>query len=132
MVQLTDKGHWAVEVPDDAQNIKIESIFSRSLPVLYYRSSIELPFPCDISIPLTKGSWQFLFTTKEATEEQADKVVGVFAANIASAYRNYMWPQGSDFFWSASDSLQSLLKAKGCDPGKNYAIISKQNTNDKE
>ena len=128
MTQLTDK-HWAVEVPDGAFGFQI---IKDQPSILYY----DIPASrgeCDsgwVQLP-PSGSWQYLFSTQGATEEDARKVVKcnqdfVRGAKVQMAfYENYEGRHSS--FSSAVVSLQSLLKSKGCDTSKNQAIL--QNIN---
>lgn len=124
MVQLTDK-IYAVQVPDDAQDFQFEIEPSEDWYRLNWLTEIddvESGFYGDwvqYHIDLPPGSYQYLFTTKEATWEQAESVV----EKINGWYKNY---EGDVLYSNPVDSLQSLLKAKSCDVNKNYAIIKKK------
>lgn len=115
-IQITDK-HWAVEVPDDAEEFSIDMDEEES--TLYYFNGANID---STAICLPEGSWQFLFTTKEATEEDARKIVTELP--VENRYENY---NGDYPVWwhTAKESIRSLLKSKGCDTNKNYAIIEK-------
>lgn len=129
MIQLTDK-FWAVEVPDDASKFRI--IKFSSPETFSYDYSItrngKSTSGLMAMVDLPPGSWQYLFTTKGCTEEDARKVVNV----QGSGYEDYHDVTPDYFllpFAKATDSLESLLKAKGCDINKNWAIIQKQTNN---
>lgn len=112
MTKLTDKT-TAMPIPEGAERVYYDGANS----IGFYLNG-ELRF-----IHFPPGSWRFLFTTKAATEEQAHPVVeNVTTANELPVYRDYefsMWTK------SAVGSLKSLLRSKGLDENKNYAIIEK-------
>lgn len=117
MAQLTDN-IWAVEVPEDAQDLDIR----HGRLVWVTGDSVDYE-------TLPPGSWQFLFTTKEATEEDARKIVGDgdYADRVGGRY--YKISESRMAIFKTHDpliALTALLKAKDCDTNKNYAII--QNT----
>lgn len=115
--------YWALKVPSWANGFKIETIPQVDLYELTCYEIAEYNEPKrEQGIDLPPGTWQFLFTTKEATWEQAEMVV----AKFNGWYKDY---GGGVYYSNPVDSLQSLLKAKGCDPSKNYAIISKPTNN---
>ncbi len=84
--------------------------------------------------PLPAGSWQFLFTTDGATEEQAASVVQLISNGKISGrpqYRRYDRDWTKDMpaaCWTrdARHSLETLLRSKGLPEG-NYAILLKIN-----
>lgn len=114
MVQLTDNV-WAAEVPDDASNIVVHGYLLENKSAFIYSTTLN-GVAFDRAFDLPPGSWQYLFTTKEATWEQAEGVV----EEINWWYKNY---EGDILYSNPVDSLQSMLKAKGCDVNKNWAII---------
>lgn len=109
MTQLTNN-IYAVQVPDDFEATQITEW------TLYYKSSGRSYL---IGLP-PKGSWQYLFTTKGCSEEDARKVVKELP--VGQRYENY---SGDYPVWyhTARESLQSLLRSKGLDDKKNYAIL---------
>lgn len=127
MIQLTNN-HWAVEVPDDASHIKIHDSYQCSKIV--FSSDIQDPLKCGgdmIRIP--PGSWQYLFTTKGCTEEDARKVVRKEAGGFVD-YEKDNFHNDIPYTY-ASQSLYALLASKSLDPDKNYAILLKQTNNEK-
>jgi hypothetical protein len=132
MTQLTDK-HWAVAVPEDL--LSPEFCFEQSivrmldgekgddeLVIRHRERSCGSPIG-KITIPIPPGTWCFLFTTGTATEEDARTVVERYGKgwkdyNIYHAHKHI--PYGL-----AIDSLETLLRSKGLDENKNYAIIEK-------
>lgn len=141
MVQLTNK-HWAFELPSMAFGIMVNNYGDES-ELMYMLSMEDIADDPNheetlITKKLPPGSWQFLFTTKEATEEQARTVVrshysrsAFFNADLGHyqtagssvTYMNYEEDRFS--YKQAIKSLQSLLKSKGCDVNKNYCVIQK-------
>lgn len=111
MTKLMDK-HWAVEVPDDAEPYILDCANGNGQGLFWTQPGVESP-PWIILPP---GSWQFLFTTKEATWEQAESVV----EKINGWFKDYA---GDVLYSDPGYSLQSLLVSKGCYIKKNYAII---------
>lgn len=112
MVNLRDN-IWAVKVPEDAQVYIV--------PVNADRRQYELTCN-DVSTYLPIGTWHFLFTTDNATEEDARKVVEPFEVANESFYKNYS--RGNAFFISSIYSLRSLLQVKGCEG--NWAVLEKK------
>lgn len=141
MTQLTDKGHWALFVPDDANMFEIRR--HEVINAIDQRDGKELAWQSHLQVThnfwiLPPGTWQFLFTTKGVTEEQAASIVEGYNQDTGGDdyqdyYRDYLKPNDPEFFpWIAGDpvkSMNSLLRSKGCDTGKNWAIIQKQTTN---
>lgn len=128
MVQLTDKV-YAVEVPEGSSAFKIIPHLVRN--AISEMDAIKLVWECEQIThswaTLPPGTWRFLFTTKMATEDDARKVV----KNYGGKYTDYEATEEDyrlqDIYWydNALQSLSSLLRSKGLDPDKNYALIEK-------
>lgn len=120
MTQLTDKV-FAVEVPDDAKNFRFGKS-ERLKAKLFYNTTLDY-FAGSQFIDLPPGTWRFLFTTNQATEEDARKVVEPYTLRGNIRYTDFT----HEYMWcdNAKDSLNSLLRSKDLDPKKNYAIIEK-------
>lgn len=104
MTQLNDR-IWAIGILDT---------------VINFKSFAKAVKNEDADVPV--GRFQFLFTTKTATEEDAKKMVRELP--VGARYENY----NGDFpvwYHTCKESLKSLLRSKGLDPNKNYAIIEK-------
>lgn len=118
MVQLTDK-IYAVQVPDDAQDFQFEIEPSEDWYRLNWLTEIddvESGFYGDwvqYHIDLPPGSWQFLFTTKEATEEELKQDLPTIVGKDLVYFHEYVW------------AFNDMLKAKGCDVLRNWAIIQR-------
>lgn len=128
MTQLKEQ-YYAVEVPEDATDFTVDMEDDES--VLYYFEGDNVD---STVLLLPEGNWQFLFTTKGMTEDQASSVV---AHCKGYGYRNYEcadYDGGSSPFdvWAAYhlktgiESLHSLLRSQGLDTEKNYAILKKE------
>lgn len=107
MAQLTDNLS-AVEVPDDAidfevKHYKVDNAIEKREGKMLVWASLHATHNFWVLPP---GTWQYLFTTKGCTEEDARKVVG----------SQYLIPLAQ---------IQVLLDEKGCDVNKNFAIIQK-------
>ena len=137
MTQLTDK-HWAVEVPDDSTSHSVLSSFQPN--TLSYEYSIEKAERCETGltamINLPPGNWQYLFTSKSASEEDAKKVVKLsewyFPARHIR-YVDYAHPYDTENkqswnigFTTALDSFRSLLRSNGLDENNNFSILLKR------
>lgn len=114
MIHLTDK-HIAVEIPEDACNVQISDngCFSYRTVINEYRSSY-----C-----ITSGfNNHYLVGVTPLTKEQWDTIVYKFGK---IGYMNYLVkPQfGAYLIKNSIESGISLLKSKGIDPNKKYAII---------
>jgi len=114
LTQLTDN-IFAVEIPEDIHDLT------------------QLPSGLDEAL-LYPSHYTILFLSKEATDE--DWMVVVPGKITGYGYRNYDhkdYNGGSSIFdvWipysckTATESGHSLLRYKGLDPSKNYAIIKK-------
>lgn len=134
MIQLTDK-LWAVEVPDKIDNPNFYRVNNEA--IMFNWDDVDRPLnPHDLVRvdkffgDLKDYKWPvFLFTTKTATEEDARKVVE--HDDFIGGYKDYDTDRfhHEDPFIKATDSLDSLLRSKNCDPNKNYALIEKHTTN---
>lgn len=115
LTQLTEN-IFAVEIPGDAINILVGRYF------IYWDtngSSNELALP--------PGSYTLLFLSKEATEDDwktvcdSDVGGGELDEKTWLEWLNYETDEYS--FDTATESGHRLLRSKGLDPSKNYAII---------
>lgn len=131
MVELRDN-IYAVEVPDDAAAIAIHNLGTYSK--LVFTSSLQDPLGCGGDmLPIEFGNWQFLFTTKEATEDRAANIVQITSSGKISGrpqYRRYDRDLIKDMpakCWTrdARHSLETLLQSKGLNTENNYAILKK-------
>jgi len=107
---------FAVEIPGDAINILVGRYF------IYWDtngSSNELALP--------PGHYTLLFLSKEATEDDWENVCdsdvggGELDEKTWLEWLNYETDEYS--FDTATESGHRLLRSKGLDPSKNYAII---------
>lgn len=130
MTQLTDN-LFAVEVPDDAQDFLIKPRFDKDKEagVLIWfdhrgASSFEV---------LPNPYFDFLFTTKDVTEEQAASIVQIMSNGKISGrpqYRRYDRDLLKDTpakCWTRDSrhSLGTLLTSKNLNPKKNYALLKR-------
>lgn len=86
-------------------------------------------------IPLPPGNYSFLFCSLNCTEEQAASVVeseelfinGRSQGVLHAVYYNNgkVLADVCEWYNSAKDSLQSLLRSKGLNPELNYCLIKK-------
>lgn len=121
MTQLTENV-FAVEVPEDATDIVVHN----EPPKIIFTSKIQDPAQCGGDmIRLPPGSWQFICTTKEATEQQAKGIVGWLQIGDQLGYQDYRFDDPRFPYKLATQSLNSLCKAKGLDVSKNYALLKK-------
>lgn len=125
MMQLTDK-YFAVEVPDWANGYRVEIIPQADVfwLVCYEIGDYDEP-KREKEIDLPPGTYRFLFTTKTATEEDARKVVKSIPCGRKKIYKGVKDDGNEAWYESPLKSLHSLLRSKGLDPNKNYAIIEK-------
>lgn len=91
-----------------------DNIYAVEVPedVVDFKTFVKRVMDGTVDVPT--GRARFLFTTGTATEKDARKVVGL--------RRNY--------FTEVLPSLHSLLRSKGLDPNKNYALIEKQSSDE--
>lgn len=131
MIQVTDK-HWAIQVPSMAFGLMINNYADES-ELMYMLSMHDIADEPNheeslITKKLPPGSWQYLFTTKGITEEQARKVVKWFEIEGRTGYYNYTHSEPHRYFGDHKESINSLLRSKGCDIKINWAIIQNLNT----
>lgn len=116
MVQITDK-HFAIPMPKGAESCELRGAHrGRQFPLLSFYGEGE-------AVELPAGEYQIVvFNTSTATEEDAKKVVRELP--VGARYENY---NGDYPVWyhTGKESLRSLLRSKGLDENKNYAIIEK-------
>lgn len=90
---------------------------------IYHTKRRGKDFYCSEEDPLEPGTWQIICTSKEATEEQAGKIVEwTFYSAVTIKFMNYF--SGKYAFNNSVISLGSLLASVGL-TGKNYLIIQK-------
>lgn len=130
MTELTNK-LYAIPMPNGAESCEIRGERpGRQYPLLSFYGEGE-------AVELPVGEYQIMvFNTKTATEEDARKVVAfeelfINGNSQGIYYCDYFVPHDvCEWYKRATDSLHSLLRSKGLDPNKNYAIIEKQSTNE--
>jgi hypothetical protein len=127
-IKLQDKTYLFVEVPDDACNFHFDNIlneidYSVWEDRKHYKDFITIGQKC-----------QIISTTKDITESQAKSIVEYqyiknqpFIAGREYWYKNYKnLRTGWDFtFFTAKESLQSLIQSLGLNTTKNYLILQK-------
>ena len=108
MTQIkTSKGEFMFpEIPKDAFNLQL-----RDGALWFERAGIDTEF----RVQLPSGTYEFMFTTVEATEEQAAMVV----EDAIIGYRNYF---ANYLLRSSLNSVYSLLRAHSLN-ADNYACI---------
>lgn len=124
MTQLNNE-IYAVKVPEGAKELHCEESLSGK-PYLAYKFKDDLLLNEYEHIALPPGSYEFLFTSDEATEEQARKVVAWIEISGKVGYYDYMNPEPYRYFDNYADSLRSLLASKGCEG--EWAVVRKYKT----
>lgn len=76
------------------------------------------------SLFLPPGTWQFLFTTKDVTEEQAAMIVDRRMDLKDHPYKGYE-PAKLTVCWNSVQSFESLLRSKNLDTKKNFAVLKR-------
>lgn len=132
MTQLTDNGVFAYPVPEGCHSPYIINSANGNGQGLFFKRDGDKSPPY---VVLPPGSYEFLFCTKGATEEDARKVVGSsewFFPEYHIRYIDYSHPHDTENkqawdrgYRMAINSLRSLLCIKGLDDKKNYALIRK-------
>jgi hypothetical protein len=69
--------------------------------------------------------FEIISTTKDITEEQAESIVDKENSLGEEYYKDYNFTQKSGTYFTAKESLQSLIQANGLDVNKNYLILKK-------
>lgn len=128
MIQLTDNV-WAVQIPKGANGFTMSKEFNA---LTYYAENPSFESIRTVNLP--PGQWEFICTSKDATEEQAASVIERLAdyqdkkLGALPSYLNYAYSKKDDWygcfpFPTAVLSLESLLKSKGLEG--NYALLKK-------
>lgn len=108
-----------VEVPDGANRFKV---FNDDNPYISFFLEMRTP-----RLYLHPGSYIFLSTTKDLTEEVAKKFLSYTIESEKMHYRDYKHPAFLErqLYWfdNWQESFSSLLKVNGLNPSKNYAIL---------
>jgi hypothetical protein len=133
-INLPSGNYLFVEVPDDAEDFKIKPFFHFAFELQYVAESKKLKNPKYRHTGLfLKNNFEIISTTKDITEEQAIKLVENHKYPSVITYRDYMFLHGTDDYekehlydyFTAKESLQSLIQANGLDVNKNYLILKK-------
>jgi hypothetical protein len=129
MTQLNEQALYAIEVPEDAQPYILNACNNKGQGLFYKQPGN--PSPPWIDLP--PGNYSFLFCSLNCTEEQAASVVeseelfinGKSQGVLHAVYYNNgkILADVCEWYNSAKNSLQSLLKSKNLDPNKNYALV---------
>jgi len=129
----------AIEVPMDVNNIQIYDGY------IVDQWADEEWIPIE---PIPPGNWQFLFLTRDMTEEQADGLVekrrskgSLYNQSVGHYqssgwviyYKNYEHEEPCICIPNtATESVNSWLRAQGLDETKNYALLKNNIDNDKK
>jgi hypothetical protein len=137
MTQLTNTGFYAIELTplgDLFKNIRVMPADNKwTVPYLkysyrsiYHTKNFKKDFYCGEEDPIElPGSWSFIGTSE--SEDDCAKVVE--APQWSKYFENAQHPNYKDYVdnvyrhAAALESFQSLLKSKGLDPSKRYAIL---------
>jgi hypothetical protein len=137
MTQLTNTGFYAIELTplgDLFKNIRVMPADDKwTVPYLkysyrsiYHTKNFKKDFYCGEEEPIeVPGSWSFIGTS--GSEEDCAKVVEY--DELSEGYEHYMSDEEArrhdriDLLPTAHASFRSLLKSKGLDPSKRYAIL---------
>ena len=144
MTQLTNN-HWAVEVPDMATNFIVDMGYL-IYKVPNYKGWVNDNVLADYNklqkhlkkyenepdfktggTPLPPGSWKYLFTTKEATEEDLKVFDHILQHHNFKEWFLDFTHRGT-YFLNRIGSFMSFLISKGLPSGNNFAILQ-NNTN---
>jgi hypothetical protein len=109
MTPLNDKGYYAVPVPGDADPNEwiLVDVDGRT----YLNGMTKDGEMYAGTQPLPPGSWSFICTSDEISEEQAKEIVGVIKAPLCVLYKNYDKETGGDFCRTPKSSFASLLRS---------------------
>jgi hypothetical protein len=110
----TSKGTFLfVEVPDGSMYHSVRYFLTGSvLEFLSNNQAMQIPIPTGVE-------FEFICTTKNATEEQAAMVVDTYAFFYTS------YTEKNLLYKKAKTALKSLIKANNLDHTNNHAIIQK-------
>ena len=136
MTKLTDNGLYAAEVPQDESCQPSDMTFANFYPHASKEVDEIIWIKCNgnsFTQKIPPGSYEFLFCTESATEEDAASVVQLISNGRISGmpqYRRYDKDPVKDTpakCWTRDPrhSLETLLRSKNLDPKNNYAVIQK-------
>jgi hypothetical protein len=119
MTQITDNV-WAVKIHEEANDVELcEQDYGW---VIQYKANRRW----HSSEVIPPGQWEFICTSKDATNEEARMIVDQQAGG--GKYKNYtvsgsLAKYGTYLFYAPIESLESLLKSKGLEG--NFALLRK-------
>jgi len=133
-INLPSGNYLFVEVPDNAYDFDFKTIgitMDRSGSLyITYKPKRNL-----IAIGKESDTFEIISTTKDITEEQAERIVEFkletlypegFEPLTTGGFRNYeIYSSPYYNIRNAKKSIQSLIQANGLDVNKNYLIIKK-------
>jgi hypothetical protein len=120
MTQLTDNGVFAYPVPEGCHSPYIINSANGNGQGLFFKRDGDKSPPY---VVLPPGSYEFLFCTKGCSEEDARRVVTAHGKHFRDYERNFYTRPLTVF--TAIESLDGLLRSKGCDQTQNYALIKR-------
>jgi hypothetical protein len=75
---------------------------------------------------VTLLDYEVISTTKDITEEQAESIIEkVLGFGTKTQYKDYKLDANFSIYFTAKESLQSLIQANGLEINKNYLILKK-------
>ena len=104
MIHLREQ-FFAVEVPENAENIRISQLIGT--PRLF----ADIPGIL-FAIKLPLGTWSIVCTSKDVTYDQCGEIAGVPEADVVHGYNQTLF--------------KDLLTSRGLDLNKQYLILKKQ------
>lgn len=117
---------FAVEVPESLSQIELYGTMDgvdeiNGIVTILRQGQSPIFKTWHKSIP--PGSYDILFTTKEATEDQAAQIV---KREWDSEYQQWFYLTETGLTLDYRESLNFLLRSKGLNPDKNYLLIKKK------
>lgn len=113
-----------IEVPDNALHNRWFVVWdekNNTFNIEFQTKNDSIYFPLN-----TENDCYIISTTKDTTEKQAESIVETENSLGEQYYKDYNKTQKSGTYFTAKESLQSLIQYSGLDINKNYLIIIKK------
>lgn len=127
-INLPSGNYLFVEVPDDAYDFS-NNLHSAQIDFLQdtpYKDSSIVIKDAVILRDYYNDKFEVISTTKDITEEQAGSIVDkVLGFGTRPQYKDYKLDASFSIYFTAKESLQSLIQANGLSLEKNYLILKK-------
>jgi hypothetical protein len=126
-INLQDKTYLFVEQDLDSHSHSLRKMKTHVVIKYKRESTGDSDWSDNIGgLNVTLLDYEVISTTKDITEEQAESIIEkVLGFGTKTQYKDYKLDANFSIYFTAKESLQSLIQANGLDINKNYLILKK-------